>query len=332
MSEEINKTFKEKILDLIVKYVPVPIIILCFFYALIMYGIYKVWFSLVESKSIIDEEKNKYLYVVLVIALVSTFAFVSILVAIFIINRKKKMGKESSIDLDKSVPKIETHIIEGSDNKARNDIYLNVNQGVKKSYKVYGTSLHSIASNHEEMLLKMAENKVNIQLCMMNPAITVDELCKNLIENDSCVVMGTIIKEGDLGKNMKEKISEAVKNYKDPLEESHIYISPCYIKDYFNTATDYKQRLKSSYKDLKAIVQKMRDKGNNKAEIKIMNSFIPISITIADSEEDSGKMVVEFYIPYTSNRVLIELNKKQHKNLFEGFLEFYNSLWDQSYE
>lgn len=331
MSEDTNETIKEKILDLVVKHIPAPIIFLVCIYALLMYCAYKIWFSLIESISIKDEKKNKYLGIVLAIMLVLTIVFLGLLVVVLIKNNRKNKEKENSNDLNKSAPKIETHIIEGSDDKARNDIYLNVNQGVQKSYKVYGTSLHSIASNHEEMLLKMAENKVNIQLCMMNPSITVDELCKNLIENGSCIIR-TIIKEGDSENDINQRISEAVKDYKDTLEESHIYISPCYIKDYFNTATDYKRRLKSSYYDLKAIVQKIKNKGHNKAEVKIMNSFIPISITIADSEEDSGKMVVEFYIPYTSYRVLIELNKKQHKNLFEGFLEFYNSLWEQSHE
>lgn len=333
MSKDTNETIKEKIFDLLVKYVPAPIIFITCIYVFIIYWINKIFFKLIDTTSITDKNKNKYIGIVIIIMLIITIIYiVGIVLSIILIKkRRKRLKKTQGEDINESDSKIEAHIIEASDYKARNDIYLNVNQRVQKSYKVYGTSLHSIASNHEEMLLKMADNKVDIQLCMMNPAITEDELCKNFIESGSCAMYNLLTKEEHSNKDLEKRLLEIVQNHKYNSNESKIYISPCYIKNYFNTATDYRKRLKSSYDDLKAIIKNIKSKGKNNAEVKIMNSFIPISITIADAEEDSGKMVVEFYIPYTSNRVLIELNKKQHEKLFEGFLRFYDSLWNQAY-
>lgn len=327
MSENANETIKEKIFDLVVKHIPIQIIFSICMYCVLLYGCYKIWFSIINGETIKDEDKNNYLSAVLAIMFILTILFI-ISIIILIIRQRKKVKKEDSKDLNESDTKIVAHIIDASNDKARNGIYLNVNQGVQKSYKVYGTSLHSIANDHEDMLLKMAENNVNIKLCMMNPDITDDELCKKLIEKDLCVMSKFFDAEENSMDNFKEKKSKVLKNYNDPLNKLKIYISTCYIKDYFNTATDYKQRLKSSYEDLNAIVMKIKNKGHDEAEIRIKNSFIPISITIADAENEFGKMVVEFYIPYTSKRVLIELNKQQHENLFNGFLEFYESLWN----
>lgn len=329
MSENNNASFGEKLFDFSLKNIPIPI----FIYGLLMYGMYKLLEMLLNTTNIDAKVLNFITCVIIFIMFLLTCTLI-IGLAFGLLKNKKEVYFFKNLYWKESDKQVKTHIIEASDDQSRNEIYLNVNQEVKKSYKVYGTSLHSIASNHEEMLLKMADNNINIQLCMMNPAITEDELCKNIIESNSCVIYKLLKEKLNSEEEVNKTIITEIDNYIPSMNEYDIYISSSYIKSYFNTAIDYKKRLKVSYEDLKAIVDKInnRENGNKNAKIKIMDSFIPISITIADAEEDTGKMVVEFYIPYTSNRVLIELNKNKNKSLFEGFLEFYNSLWDQAYE
>lgn len=329
MSENNNASLGEKIFDFSVKNIPIPIVI----YGFLIVVMFKLLEMLLNTTKIDSKILNISTCVIIIIMFALTCTLI-IGLAFWLSKNKKEGLFFKSLYWKDSAKQVETHIIEASDDKSRNEIYLNVNQEVKKSYRVYGTSLHSIASNHEEMLLKMADNNINIQLCMMNPAITEDELCKNIIESNSCVIYNLLKEKFNSEEELKRTIMTEIDNCSPSMNEYDIYISSSYIKSYFNTAIDYRNRLKASYEDLKAIVDKIKnsENGNNNAKIKIMNSFIPISITIADAEEDTGKMVVEFYIPYTSNRVLIELNKNKNKSLFEGFLEFYNSLWNQAYE
>lgn len=88
---------------------------------------------------------------------------------------------------------------------------------------------------------------------------------------------------------------------------------------------------KEFYVDLKKIKKTIIDQcGQDSFELKVADSFMPMSLTIADAEEECGKMVVEFHLPFTQYKVLFEISKKDNADLFKVFLDFYKTVWKRA--
>lgn len=67
---------------------------------------------------------------------------------------------------------------------------------------------------------------------------------------------------------------------------------------------------------------------------KNFNSFVPISITAVTSNAkntDFGEMVVEFLIPFTSQRIQFKFSYKEHNNIYTEILSFYDMIWNKKF-
>ena len=115
----------------------------------------------------------------------------------------------------------------------------------------------------------------------------------------------------------------------DSLSSHKILITPQHIMDYFSTAINYAEQIRQSERDINAIIKRIHERYKQASiELKKKKAFIPMSITIADAEEDSGILVVEFHIPFSTSKVLLEVQQKENEELFKMFVELFEDLWE----
>lgn len=260
-----------------------------------------------------------------------TMALIIICLVVYAVSKKKKKSPEASETLPEG--KIDAFIVE-QDARSRDDKFNNINENVEKSYWVLGVSLTSMV-DRETMLKKMARKGMHIRLCMMDPNIAVEDLCLSSVDNKACNLsyLAEKIKNGQMKKEDIKSEFKNMKNCKDMLEMYHILINVLHFNDYYMTDTDYKNRIEDSYKNLKRIKNTIiKDYGHDSFELKVADSFMPMSLTIADAEELCGKMVVEFHLPFTQYKVLFEISKQDNGELFKVFVDFYKTVWERASE
>lgn len=234
--------------------------------------------------------------------------------------------------------KVIAHIIEQGNyqgNLDRDQKFIDINRSVTKTYSVLGTALTSL-SEKESMLKKMAANGVKIRLCTMDPRMTVDDICIREIENRSCYFMENWEKgvRGDAKTEDASQILEKIKNgtlscQKDHLLNlMHMLIEKEHMKEYYATSLDYQNRIQTARHNLDIIQEKIVEKyGKDAMEIRDADSFIPISMTVTDEKEDKGEMIVEFHLPFTDNKIMFFVNRKENDELFQTFMDFYKTVW-----
>lgn len=326
---------KKGIWNLIMRKVPESIMFIVLIYIMAVFGLGWIYHILTENDKLDAEYIQNITYAVIGIVVVLTIFSIGLCIYIFIKQRKTKQTKnlseasEQSGDLPEG--KIDAFIVE-QDAEARDEKYKKINKNVKKTYWVLGVSLNSLSSQ-ESMLKKMANNNIRIRLCMMDPDIVVEDLCLNSLDNDACNLKEVMekIKNDQIKINDLKEEFENLKNCKDMLEIYHILINVIHFKEYYDTDTDYKNTIKISCQNLKEIRSNIVRKHDQYTfELGIADSFMPMSLTIVDAEEEYGRMVVEFHLPFTQYRVLFEINKKDNDDLFGVFLKFYRIVWERA--
>lgn len=311
-----------------------PVMLIIIIYIIFLIAGRKLYEIIATNENLSNEAADRYTGIMMVIFAISIIIF-AISVVFAYKKTMKSLSKKEEISSDSFENKIDAYIVDAGDNKSRDQKYVSVNNHVKKSYWVYGTCLNTIASEREHALKAMADSNIDVRLCMINPEIAIDKLCERTIEAERCVlydVCADMQQDVTLkNKKLEGLIKEKLKGKEDFLDFHQIIIKSNYFKEYFNTNTNYQNKIISSNADLLAIIKKIKD-GNKKAQIELrqMSSFMPMSITIADAEEDNGEMVVEFYVPYTPKRVIIDISKSTKKDWFEAFVEFYKEVWSKA--
>lgn len=266
-----------------------------------------------------------------------TYIFL-LMLAIFTTIMGVRIGyvlKNKKIKLSETLPegKIDAFIVE-QDARSRDDKFNDINANVQKTYWVLGVSLTSMV-DRETMLKKMAQKNIHTKLCMMNPDITVENLCISSVNNETCNLsyLAEKIKSGQMKKEDITLEFKKMNNCKDMLEIYHVLINAIHFNQYYMTDTDYTNRIKDSYKNLKRIRSTItKEHGYDSFELKVADSFMPMSLTIADAEEECGRLVVEFHLPFTQYKVLFEISKKNNGELFDVFVDFYKTVWNRASE
>ena len=123
-----------------------------------------------------------------------------------------------------------------------------------------------------------------------------------------------------------------MKDCENILDIFHVLINVIHFNEYYNTSTDYKERVAGSYKDLKRIRDDISREYGKALLLKVADSFMPMSLTIADACDENGRMIVEFHLPFTNYKVLFEIKKSTNKELFEVFVKFYETVWARAQE
>lgn len=321
---------KDKILNetwkIVLDNIPIPVILWDVIYLGIVCVGSKVYNTLTTNERLTEEYiqswTSKFIW-----------AFIIITIMVILINLYSIIKVGRKLFKKRKLPKgkIDAFIVE-QDEPSRDNMFIDINQNVKKTYWVLGVSLTSIVE-HEKMLEKMATEKIDIRLCMLNPDIAVNNLCLNNVKNNACVLENLLkeIAEGTVKMdNIQEKV-KCVDNYDNLLEIYHVLINVIHFNEYYATATDYKERIKNSYDSLKLIRNNIVEQyGQGFFDLKVADSFIPMSLTIADANEETGRMIVEFHLPFTQYKVLFEINRNDNEDLFKVFVNFYNTVWNRA--
>lgn len=319
---------KKDIWEMIKRHIPVGVILLIVLYAgIILFGV-SVFNKLTESEKLTKEfiQNLTSIYGWAFISLTIFFIFASVLM--YLIYRRKHRINQ----LEELVKrKVDAFIVQ-QDEASRDSKFIDINQSVKKTYWVLGVSLTSIVE-HEKTLEKMADDNVKIRLCMMNPDIAIEGSCISNMENDLCILKELVdeLKDGVIGVDIIHEKVKCVKKDDDILKLYNVLINVMHFNEYYVTATDYQKRIKNSYDNLKLIKESISQKhGKDSIKLEVADSFIPMSMTIADPLETEGRMIVEFHLPFTQYKVLFEISKKDNIELFNVFVDFYNIVWERA--
>lgn len=317
---------KKDIWGILKTYIPESVILAVAIYIGIMAGGSAVYKTLTDNEKLTEEYIQSLTNNFVLAFIIATVIVILACIFLFIKKRKNIIKQE---ELPKG--KIDAFIVE-QDEPSRDSKFNSINKNVRKIYWVLGVSLTSIVE-HEKTLEKMASDNINIRLCMMNPDIAVNNLCLSSIENNACALKRLLeeIKEDTVKMdNVQEKVKN-IDNCDNLLTIYHVLINVIHFNEYYVTATDYKERIKNSYDSLKRIRNSIAEKhGQDIIDLRVADSFMPMSLTIADASEENGRMVVEFHLPFTQYKVLFEINRSDNKELFEVFVNFYNVVWTRT--
>lgn len=315
---------KKRIGEFIIKNVPKSSILIFILYLGVLSIGRLTYITLTENDKLapgyVENVTNKFGLAFIAI----TILFIIACLIFFFLSKRKK------IDI---VPdgKIDAFVV-AQDADARDEKFKKINKDVKKTYWVLGVGLTSMVTQ-EPMLKRMANDNIRIRLCMMDPDIIVEDLCLNSFNNNACNLKDLMekIKTDQIEISDLKKEFENLENCKDMLEIYHILINVFHFKEYYDTDTDYKNTIKISCKNLKEIRSTIvREHDQYSFELGIADSFMPMSLTIVDAEEEFGRMIVEFHLPFMQYRVLFEINKKDNEDLFGVFVKFYKIVWERA--
>lgn len=331
MDKETTGFVKELYSDLR-KDLPTPIFWGIIILAIAAVAVFCLFKNIVDS-SIADADKTEYLKF-LFIALGCIFLIIFLLIIISLVIHEKKGTSPKTNDNDTTEPqgKITAYIVKQND-PARDQKFQTINKNVRETYHVLGATLSSLAEqNKETMWRKMANEGVHIKLCMMDPAIAVDDICSLEIDAKTCSLFNLLEKSKGPDGSIKidyRDLLDSVRINNNILERRHILIHQDQIKLYYKTVTDIIQTVRTSQRNLGLICNSInKNRPDEIMKLKCTDSFIPISVTIADENDaENGRMVVEFHLPFTECKVLFELTKKDNGELFNEFVSFYNTVW-----
>jgi|GEM_PF-6296479 len=231
-----------------------------------------------------------------------------------------------------------TRLVEHEDTQ-REALFTVLNNSVSSSYKVYGIGLGKLSFD-ETRIKNLINRGVNITLCMANPNIFRSIVCKENISNGYCEVLNNHFNNVKLPQTKDDVQSWLESNcsfLKDYMKKYNVLLEQNHIGKYLNL-TDYHKDVSFSYEKIESIIDSI-GKESNKGTIKLgeTNSFIPLSMTIADSEKDANgqynenaQMIIEYILPYTGKRLMIHILRKNEHEKFDSFVELFEKICENS--
>jgi len=325
--------------NIIKKYVPPVVIIETILLIGSNFGVNWIFQTVYSIQNLDDEMRNSLLQTQIACHAVASIFCVGVIAVTVLLLWKKKKRTAFAVENDtmtaSSGNNVNAYVVRSEEEEERDKRFQKINRSVKKTYWVFGTALSSVAARQEQMLMQMTRRKVEVRLCMMDPDVTAENVCQTKISNGQCDLYSLCQKfvesseknEQDFRVDFKE-FDDKRQDLQDSLSIHKILITSQHIMEYFSTVTDYTEQIRQSEKNINAIIERIRKK-DARASIKLKKkaSFIPMSITIADAKEDNGMLVVEFHIPFSTSKALLEIQRKDNEELFTMFVELFEDLW-----
>jgi hypothetical protein len=256
-------------------------------------------------------------------------------------NLKKEyenLKKNQSILLDSQ--NINTNLVSAlvlqSDSTAREDIFDELyksNVDGNDKIIVMGTGVTNFLSKQETRVKKFLEQGNHIQVLLLRDEIIRKENEENNIE---C----------DITKLIQEEIAKC-KGYQCPLKDLNILIRQNHFLKYFgkgvtkkSNTTDkedslnYVTKMEEAYKKCEYYIKKIADNSwTGKFEYEHFYSFIPMSMTAIvpdNNNNENKKMIIEFIIPFTTNRIVFKSSANENQQIYSTFISFFNDTWEKS--
>lgn len=185
----------------------------------------------------------------------------------------------------------------------RHNTFQSMNERAENSLSIYGVGITSV-SQTTGLFDRILEAGGTVRLCMVNPCIFKEESCldtsKTAVESKLC----------------------EIENLKFCIYAKHI---DQYVR------RDYYDAIQRSYERIKAYKEDAKGK-KGKLEVKLLKSFIPISINIINEKTAKAELIVEYNMPFTSKRLLLNLNMKKHEEYYMQVKEVFDDIWNRAEE
>lgn len=325
--------------NVIKKYIPPAVILEILFFIGCNIGANWIFQSVYSNLNPTNEMKSSFSQIQIashvIISVIGLIVIAVTIIWLWIRKKRTAPGVENGVETALNGYNVNAFIVQRDDEGERDKRFQKINRNAKKSYWVFGTALSTVAIKQEQMLMQMAQRKVEVRLCMMNPDITAENVCQTKISNGQCDLYSMCQQFMESEVENKETFGQEFKEFddkrqdlQDSLSINKIMITPQHIMKYFFTVDDYAEQIRQSEKNINAIVRLIHERYKQASiELKKKKAFIPMSITIADAKEDSGMLVVEFHIPFSTSKVLLEVQQKENEELFKMFVELFEYLW-----
>lgn len=177
----------------------------------------------------------------------------------------------------------------------RRRAFLNLNDDANESLSIYGIGISSV-SKSTELLDRILENGGSVRLCMVDPNVFRKENCSNtcnLDDTNFCVY--------------SEHIDQYIRSeYYDDICKS------------YNRVIKYKKKAKANGWNL---------------QVKVLKSFIPLSVNIINEEKENAALIIEYNMPFTNKRLLIQTdNKGENVGYFQELYNVFRVIWEKAVE
>jgi hypothetical protein len=226
-------------------------------------------------------------------------------------------------------------IIVTEESEERNMLFKRMENSTTKTYRTYGIGLTTL-SQREDFFDKLIakNNDMDINICITNPNIFKDKACKDNIKNNYCTVL-RIFQENhnqnscqDIS-TLKHHLNTNCEFPKDLLMKYDVLFNQKLLQKYVGRTIDYHANVTTSFANFKDIVSKLNGNGKRIYLHKI-NSFLPLSMTVVDEDENHGEMIVEYLLPYTKKRIMLHIKRETAREPFDSFCNLLDEIFDSS--
>lgn len=181
----------------------------------------------------------------------------------------------------------------------RRSAFLKMNERARQSLSIYGIGITSV-SKEKDMFDRVLAGGGAIRLCMASPEI---------------------FKPGVCGPGPDGTIPECF------LADMNFCVYGEHMNEYMRA--EYYEDMRRSYKRLKDYRESARGKGGS-FEVKVLKSFIPLSINIINEGTEDAELIVEYDMPYTAKRLLMHLKQRESGDYYHQIKEIFDVIWGKA--
>lgn len=183
----------------------------------------------------------------------------------------------------------------------RREAFLEMNKRAQKSLSIYGIGITSV-SKETEMFDRILKGGGKIRLCMVAPDIFKSNLCKPGPDGGVLSCLLDKLNFCIYGDHMNAYMR---KEYYEDMRRSYVR-----LKEYKESSGDFEGTF----------------------EIRVLESFIPLSINIINEDAEEAELIVEYNMPFTSKRLLMCLDKKGSDRYYKEIKEIFDIIWGKAVE
>lgn len=118
-----------------------------------------------------------------------------------------------------------------------------------------------------------------------------------------------------------------------PLSVLNVIVDKNHFLKYYNR-DQYLKEMSDSYNQISEYRKQIFKNGwTGSIEVKHFFSLIPLSITaVLPNHTSNRKLLVEFIIPFTANRIILKSSLKENKEIYTTFMNFFEETWTKAKE
>ncbi len=90
-----------------------------------------------------------------------------------------------------------------------------------------------------------------------------------------------------------------------------------------------KKEINLSHDRIKMFIENRIKKSNRngRIEFRVYRYLVPMNLTVIDERTKYSKMIVEYCLPFSDERIRFPISTSESKKVFQHFLDFIEHLW-----